>query len=370
LALLELLIAGETTQYSLEKRYIHKNRAIVWVTLNVSLMRSPTGEPRYIIGVIQDITERKQAEVERKRAEAQLKQKAQDLEAALQELQQTQTQLVQSEKMSSLGQLVAGVAHEINNPVNFIYGNLKHATQYINDLLHLVTLYQECYPTPNPKVQAESEAIDLDFLMADLPKLITSMRVGADRIREIIASLRNFSRLDEAEFKTVNIHDGIDSTLLILQHRLKARADFPEIKIVKQYGDLPLVKCFPGQLNQVFMNILVNGIDALEEWQEAKGERQQADLETFAPQITIWTETKGDRVLIRIADNGPGIPEDVQQRLFDPFFTTKPVGKGTGLGMSISYQIVEKKHSGSLRCTSIPGQGAEFAIEIPIQPAR
>jgi two-component system, NtrC family, sensor kinase len=364
-ALLDSLIAGELTHYCLEKRYIRKNRAIVWVTLNVSLMRSPSGEPRYVIGVIQDITERKQAETERRRAESQLKQKAQDLEAALQELRQTQSQLVQSEKMSSLGQLVAGVAHEINNPVNFIYGNLKHATQYISELLELLRLYQTCYPMPDARVQAEIEAIDLDFLMIDLPKLVTSMRVGADRIREIIASLRNFSRLDEAELKAVNLHDGIDSTLLILQHRLKAKADFPDIKVIKRYGDVPLVECFPGQLNQVFMNVLANGIDALEEWQEAERREQREEVSTFAPQITIWTETQGDRALIHIADNGPGIPEAIQQRLFDPFFTTKPVGKGTGLGMSISYQIVVEKHGGALRCHSVLTQGTEFIIEIP-----
>jgi two-component system, NtrC family, sensor kinase len=378
LAQLERLIAGEVAQYSLEKRYICKNRDIVWVTLNKSLMRSPNGEPRYVIGVIQDITERKHAEAKRHQAEIQLQQKAQDLEAALQELQQTQTQLVQSEKMSSLGQLVAGVAHEINNPVNFIHGNLKHATQYVQDMLQLIALYQECHPTPNPRVQATITAIDLDFLMEDLPKLVASMRVGADRIREIVASLRNFSRLDEAEFKTVDIHEGIDSTLLILQNRLKAKPNCPEIKIIKQYGNLPTVECFPGQLNQVFMNILANGIDAIEEQvnlQQQDRQRQQslaslpADSSNLTPQITITTQIQGDRVLIRIMDNGPGIPEDVQLRLFDPFFTTKPVGKGTGLGMSISYQIVVEKHGGSLNCESTVGQGTAFIVTIPIHQA-
>ncbi len=291
--------------------------------------------------------------------------KAKELEHALQELQRTQSRMVQSEKMSSLGQLVAGVAHEINNPVNFIYGNLGYANDYTQDLLGLVKLYQQHYPNPVAAVQTEADAIDVEFLIQDLPKLLQSMKVGADRIQKIVASLRTFSRMDEAEMKAVNIHEGIDSTLMILQSRLKPKGDRSDIEVVKDYGEMPLVECYAGQLNQVFMNILANSIDALEEARESlKSGRDDA---SFSPIIRILTErATGDRIIIRISDNGPGIPDPVQQRLFDPFFTTKPVGKGTGMGLSISYQIVTERHGGTLECLSEPGQGTEFKIEIPI----
>ncbi|HAT12748.1 MAG TPA: histidine kinase, partial [Microcoleaceae bacterium UBA11344] len=295
----------------------------------------------------------------------QTRNKAQELEQTLQKLRSAQSQLVQSEKMSSLGQLVAGVAHEINNPVNFIYGNLTHANEYTQDLLKVIELYQNHYPDPVPEIQDEIEAIELDFLMEDLPKLLGSMKVGADRIQQIVASLRTFSRMDEAEMKEVNIHDGIDSTLMILQHRIKAKHNHPEIQVIKEYSKLPLVECYAGQLNQVFMNILSNALDALED----RDSRLSADEMRQNPsQIRIGTEMpSSSRVIIRIADNGPGIPETVGTRLFDPFFTTKPVGKGTGMGLSISYQIVTERHGGSLHCTSAPGVGAEFAIEIPLK---
>ncbi|MGB8690009.1 MAG: ATP-binding protein, partial [Microcoleus sp.] len=288
-----------------------------------------------------------------------------ELEQTLQQLRSAQSQLVQSEKMSSLGQLVAGVAHEINNPVNFIYGNLTHANDYTQDLLHLIELYQNHYLDPVPEIQDEIENIDLDFLMEDLPKLLTSMKVGADRIQQIVASLRTFSRMDEAEMKAVNIHDGIDSTLMILQHRIKAKHNHPEIPVIKNYANLPLVECYAGQLNQVFMNILSNALDALED----RDSRLSADEMRQNPsQIRICTEMpSSSRVIIRISDNGPGMTESVCHRLFDPFFTTKPVGKGTGMGLSISYQIVTERHGGSLHCTSSPGVGAEFAIEIPLK---
>ncbi len=363
LDLTEQLLSGEIANFSLEKRYIRPDRAIAWVHLTTSLIYTPTGAPRYVISMAQDIRDRKQAEAERQEAEHALQQKAQDLEQALRELQQTQTHLVQSEKMSSLGQLVAGVAHEINNPVNFIYGNLNYANDYIQDLLTLLQLYQDHCPNPASPVQTMIDSIDLDFLMEDLPKLLASMRVGAERIREIIASLRNFSRLDEAEFKTVDLHDGIDSTLMILQNRLKSQSSRPEIHLVKDYHSLPKVQCYPGQLNQVFMNILTNAVDALEDY--------LATTDTPLPHPpTIWIETHligTEFVAVTIRDNGPGIPTAVRDRLFDPFFTTKPVGKGTGLGMSISYQIVTEKHHGSLQCHSEPGQGAEFVITIPIR---
>ena len=285
--------------------------------------------------------------------------KNQDLVETLKALKQTQTQLIQTEKMSSLGQLVAGVAHEINNPVNFIYGNLVPAQEYTEDLLKVITAYQQYYPEPNTFIQNLIEQVDLEFLIEDLPKLLNSMKIGATRIKEIVESLRNFSRLDEAEVKLVNVHQGIDSTLMILHNNLKAKADSPEIKIVKNYRNLSQIDCYPGQLNQVFMNIIVNGIDAL------KSGQPKADTPAT---ITITTEeTINQTVRIRIADNGIGMSEQVQKQIFDPFFTTKPVGKGTGLGLAISYQIIVERHRGQLHCVSTVGEGTEFIIEIPLR---
>lgn len=314
------------------------------------------------------ITEREQAENQLKQAnetlEHRVEERTLELSQTLSDLRRTQTQLVQHEKMSSLGQLVAGVAHEINNPINFIYGNLNPAQEYARDLLQLLNLYHDEYPNPSATIQAQQEAIDLEFLQEDLPKLLTSMRLGAERIQTIVKSLRNFSRLDEADVKAVDIHEGIDSTLMILQNRLKARTDRPGIEIIKQYEQLPLVSCYPGELNQVFMNILTNAIDALEE----KMQRSASELPNFSPFITIHTQiTKPDWVIISISDNGLGMSEMVRSRLFDPFYTTKPVGVGTGLGLSISYQIVTERHGGKLVCYSEPGQGSKFVIEIPVQ---
>ena len=282
----------------------------------------------------------------------------------LKDLQQTQAQLIQTEKMSGLGQLVAGIAHEINNPVNFIYGNLNHATDYTDNLLSLLELYQQQYPDSSPEIAELIEDIDLEFLLEDLPKLLLSMKVGADRIRQIVLSLRNFSRLDESQMKAVDIHEGIDSTLLILQHRLKSNLDSANIVLLKEYGNLPLVECYAGQLNQVFMNVLGNAIDALESNQFLPGKSAN-------PEIKISTavgQLNGNvpSAVIRISDTGSGISESMRQRIFDPFFTTKPVGKGTGLGLSISYQIVVEKHGGVFKCSSQLGKGTEFAIEIPI----
>ncbi|NEP10752.1 MAG: EAL domain-containing protein [Symploca sp. SIO2C1] len=293
---------------------------------------------------------------------------AQQTQKALQELKETQAQLIQTEKMSSLGLLVAGVAHEINNPISFISGNINYAQQYTESLLKLLNLYQKHYPQPVAEIAELSQAIELDFVQEDLPKLMASMVMGSKRIKVIVQSLRNFSRLDEAQMKSVDIHEGIDSTLLILQNQLKAKAEHPGIEIIKEYGDLPLVECYPGQLNQVFLNILCNAIDVLESYRASCSSRKR---ETHPNQITIRTEASpADFITVSIQDNGPGISKKVKERLFDPFFTTKPVGKGTGLGLSISYQIVVDKHQGKLECISSPGKGTEFRITIPVsQPA-
>ena len=272
--------------------------------------------------------------------------------------------------MSSLGQLVAGVAHEINNPVNFIYGNIAPARDYVNSLLELADSYQENYPNPLPKVKQTLENIDLDFIKQDLPKILVSMKIGANRIRDIVKSLRLFSRLDEAEIKLADIHEGIDSTLMILQNRLKSKPNFSGIQVIKKYGDLPKIECYPGQLNQVFMNIIANAIDAFEEEDEDEEENKMLLLPVGEDKISsIEISTKmldSAWVEIRIANNGPEIIESAIEQLFDPFFTTKSVGKGTGLGLSISYQIITERHQGQLLCISTPGKSTEFIIKIPI----
>ena len=296
---------------------------------------------------------------------------AQQLTQLLEDLQQSQAQLIQTEKMSSLGQLVAGVAHEINNPVNFIYGNLNYANNYIKELLDLVELYQKYYPNPAPEIQEHSETIDLEFLREDLVKLLASMKIGADRIRQIVLSLRNFSRVDQAEMKLVDLHEGIDNTLLILQNRLKGSGTLKAIEVVKNYGKLPPVDCYAGSLNQVFMNIISNAIDALENKRnlvKPESKNGHSIPGEFKPTISVCTEIDNTHVRIIIADNGPGISESAKGKLFDPFFTTKPVGKGTGLGLSISYRIIVEKHKGNLTCISELGKGTEFIIEIPRFP--
>jgi two-component system NtrC family sensor kinase len=312
------------------------------------------GSIREWVGTHTDISDRVLVLEALKQSEGQYRSQAAKLEKAVRELHQTQTQLIQTEKISSLGQLVAGVAHEINNPINFIYGNITHATEYATDLLGLLHLYQEKYPNPVPEIVEAAADLDIDFLMEDFTKILESMKLGADRIRDLVVSLRNFSRLDESQMKLVDIHEGIESTLLILQHRLKGNPLRPAIEIIKEYGNFPKVECYVGQLNQVFMNLLGNAIDALEDYN-----RKRSSKEIYANpnRIRISTSANSHTLTIRIADNGVGINQEVIGKLFDPFFTTKPVGKGTGLGLSISYQIIVEKHRGKLQCSPFGARG-------------
>jgi two-component system, NtrC family, sensor kinase len=328
-------------------------KSVAWTTDEVRLLQAVTNQLAIAID---------QAELfsQSQMAFAQATTQAVMLEKTVQELRTAQAQLVQNEKMSSLGQLVAGIAHEINNPVNFIHGNVTYANEYMRDLLDVLNLYQKEYPNPTPNLQQKLDEVDIEFLTDDFTKLLSSMQVGTDRICEIVRSLRIFSRLDESEVKAVNLHEGLDSTLMILQNRLKAKQDIHEIVINKQYAQIPLIECHAGQLNQVFMNVLVNAIDAIEE----AGMRNKNQPQ---PTIAIQTEVQTDWLVLTIRDSGPGMPEHVKQRIFDPFFTTKPVGKGTGMGMSISYQIITEKHGGKLDCITTLGQGTAFIIHIPLR---
>ncbi len=330
----------------------HKNGQPHWISLSINPIFDENRELTQFIAIQKDISQRKQAE-------AKLRDRTQELENALKELRQTQLQMIQSEKMSSLGQMVAGIAHEINNPVNFIHGNLEPTQEYVSDLLKLIEIYQEHFPETPEEILKEIEAIDLDFLKSDVPKILESMRLGTKRIHDIVLSLRNFSRLDEAEFKQVDIHEGIDSTLLILQNRLNNN----QIEVIKEYNQIPLVECYPGQLNQVFMNTLTNAIESLE---ENIRNQKKYQTKTKTPQVHINTELKDDWVKIKIADNGNGMTNSIKDKIFDPFFSTKPVGKGTGLGLSISYQIIIDQHGGSFYCESLPEEQTTFVIEIPL----
>ena len=349
--------------YQVVYRVTTKAKNIKWVWEQGIGVFSESGELVALEGFITDITESKNAEAALKRSQTELRKQKQELETALQELQEAHTTLINAEKMSSLGHLIAGIAHEINNPVTSVYGNIVHLNHYVQDMLNLLNLYQQEFGNPPDEIRAEIEDIDLEFMSEDLPKVISAMQIGAERIQEIVKSLRNFSRKDDAKKTLMNIHDGIDGTLVILQNRLKGRGGNFQITVDKKYGQLPLVECYVGMMNQVFMNLIGNAIDSLEE------AIVEDNLPDKVPTIRIQTMAKSDTVIVRIADNGMGMDEEVRERLFERFFTTKPIGKGTGLGLSISYQIIVEKHGGKLNCISCPGEGAEFAIEIPIEQA-
>jgi PAS domain S-box-containing protein len=360
--------------YILEFRIICADGTVKWMYEKGQGIADADGQVLWLDGVIVDITDRKVAEMqlhatiaEKETLATQAQAQAQKIEQTLRTLQQTQSQLVQTEKMSSLGQLVAGVAHEINNPVSFIYGNISHANGYINDLFSLVKLYQEKYQEPEPAIAELTDAIEFDFVIDDLPKVMESMWIGAERIIEIVASLKTFSRMDEVDRKPADLHIGIDSTLMILRSQMKAQPDRSEIKIVRQYGEIPPVECLAGQLNQVFMNILGNATDALHEHETVCRAAAVAQGLEYVPTITITTSNiDHHQVQIRIQDNGPGISEAFRQRIFDPFFTTKPIGQGTGLGLSISHEVITEKHQGSLACETELGVGTTFIIQLPI----
>ena len=297
--------------------------------------------------------------------EERVAQRTNQLSQALEDLQNTQMQLIQTEKMSALGQLVAGVAHEINNPLSFIAGNIEHTEDYIQSLIEHLRLYQHEYPHRGSLIENHAQKIELNYLLEDLPQIIDSMKTGAERIYNISTSLRSFSRSDTTNKVYFDIHEGIDSTLLILRHRLKANERRPNIEIKKDYGDLPLVNCFPSQLNQVFMNIIANAIDAFD---EINNGRSYSQIQTNPNLINITTRFIQEHqvVTISIEDNGPGIPDEIKKNVFKHLFTTKTMGKGTGLGLSISRQIVEEKHEGKLKCISLPGKGAKFVIGLPL----
>lgn len=339
----------------------------------------PMFNPSVIEGIIQLFAIRASAELQQKRSRESIqylsdenarlysleKEKSCQLEETIEHLQRTQLQLVQHEKMSALGNLVAGIAHEINNPIGFLSGNLEPCQDYLNDLFALINLYQQKYPNPGAEIQDKIKAIDLEYVWQDLPKLLNSMMLGVERIRSISTSLRIFSRGDNENTVLFNVHEGLDSTILILRHRLKAKKGHPDIEVITDYGDIPLIECFPGQLNQVFMNLLTNAIDALEELNQGCSFEE---IPAHPRWIRICTTLSDDQdIKIRIADNGVGMTEDIKQRIFDFLFTTKPVGRGTGLGLAIARQIVLEKHGGRIEVNSVLGQGTEFDIILPIR---
>ncbi|NEO31556.1 MAG: PAS domain-containing sensor histidine kinase [Symploca sp. SIO3C6] len=400
------LLKSQNCVEGFESQVYRRDGSLIWISENVRAVQDENGNLLYYEGFVTDISQKKFAQQYLQQSQAQFQAQAQQLEITLSKLQHTQTQLMEKENMSRIGQLVAGVAHEINNPVNCVCNNLIHASQYAEDLLNLLRLYTKHYPQPVPEIQQAAEAIELDFLMEDFPKTLSSMQLGADRIRQIVESLRLFSRVEQAQMTLVDLHQGIDSTLVIINHRIQPNGDNPGIEVIKEYGYLPMVKCYGSLINQVFMNLLCNAIDALEEskqqqstdpfedssinFQEtitsdsalATTDSQSLPVGKEQNSSTIWIRTEligvdteqgedtNPRAVIKIIDNGSGITEQVKARLFEPFFTTKAVGKGTGLGLSISRQIIVEKHHGDISCISSTEQGAEFTefrIEIPIR---
>ncbi|USR92004.1 PAS domain S-box protein [Phormidium yuhuli AB48] len=395
-----LRVAATSGRVEFENWRMRKDGSCFWANVTLSALQDEQGQLLGYATITRDVTDRKQEEealqqaydnlekrVEERTAELQaansrlreevqirsqteealrqsqqrLTQQASQLETTLRELRNTQAQLIHTEKMSGLGQLVAGVAHEINNPVGFIHGNLEHASHYVQDLLRLIDCYQEHYPNPSPQIQAELEDIDLDFIVTDMPKLLASMHQGTRRIQTIVESLCHFSGLNEAQYKPVDLHQALNSTLRVLQHRLQGHGQERAIELIRDYDQsLTKVYCFPGQVNQAFANVITNAIDALRDRENARSE------EEYIPTLTVQTQHLGDRVRIIFEDNGLGMDESVRSRIFDPFFTTKPVGRGTGLGLSTTYQIIVEKHRGRLSCTSQCQQGTSIALELPL----
>lgn len=337
-----------------------------WLETNKAPLKDSHGEVIGILGTYQDITERKETEIALQALNQKLEQQKLELAEALEQLQHSQLQLIQREKMSALGNLIAGVAHEINNPVGFLSGNLQPAQDYINDLFKLLDLYQHAFPQPTDAIQNHIETIDLEYIREDLPNVLHSMKEGIRRIANISTSLRTFSRADTEHRVLFQLHEGINSTLLILTHRLRANEQRSAIEVVRNYGEVPPIRCFPGQMNQVFMNLLANAIDALDEFDAGK---DGFDPHSRANCITITTQVSSDRqsVLISIQDNGVGMSEGIQRKIFENSFTTKEVGKGTGLGLAIAHQIIVEKHGGTIDVHSEPGQGSKFMITMPIE---
>jgi two-component system NtrC family sensor kinase len=361
-------------------RNYRKDRTPFWNELTISPVFDQQGDLTHYVGIQSDISEKVEAIEALQKSEANYRNLNTQLQETIAELTQAQSQMLQTEKMSSLGQVVAGIAHEINNPVGFIHGNIDFVTQYTQELLKLIDLQQQALQGNTPELRAKMAEIEVDFIREDLVKVLTSMQNGTDRIKKIVLSLRNFSRLDEAEMKPADINEGLDNTLLLVQHRCQSQPQRPPIQIYKDYANLPLIECYPGQLNQVFLNVINNAIDALEESNcyanniaDSLGEEAQRNNLIYSCkkskllQIKIITELVGDWVNIRIHDNGCGVTEEVRKNMFNPFFTTKSIGKGTGLGLSTSYQIVVEKHRGKITCSSLLGKGTEIKIELPLK---
>ena len=356
----ELLESG-LTHVNEEKTHIKSDGTTQWLNISKLPLHDQTGKVIGLFYSYEDITDRKQAEIALEEANHRLESQAADLMLALEQLKQYQLQLIQHEKMSTLGNLVAGIGHEINNPIGFLQGNMPIIHEYMNDLLGLLDLYQESFPHPGNRIEEKIKIVDLEFLRTDLPQLLKSMELGVDRIQNISASLRTLSRTDTNCKTLFDLHECIDSTILLLKHRLEANNKHPAIEVIKDYGNIPPIKCFPSQLNQVFMNILANAIDALEDSNQGKSFQE---IKAQPNQIEIKTEISNNQVLIHIRDNGVGMSDEVKQRIFDYLYTTKCVKRGTGLGLAIVHQIITEKHGGQIEVHSSLGEGTTFSITL------